>query len=259
MDSIFINNNTAIEDTSCDMSSGRVALLAGYFLVFVIGTLGNAVVLAVLWSYWKTGPMLELLILYLAVFDLLSSILCPLLFSYWIASCHKWSFGIAFCKILPSLVRILSNVSLAFLMTMAFDRYRAICKPFKERFSRHTLHKIALGTLFLCIAWEIPYIYFLDVQHDRCYAFYTNRYDSLPETILLSVRDLAFLFTMTFTTIASYISLRQTDHRHHLSARCGPIIHMIFCMAIVSSVTILPRDLFRLSRDMTFFMNRNSQ
>ncbi|XP_066930196.1 formyl peptide receptor-related sequence 7-like [Clytia hemisphaerica] len=136
------NNATTTQSSShshgtCELETKTYVVLLGYVLIFFIGVTGNGLVLFSFRSFWRRGPVIELLILYLAFFNFLSSMLDPMMFGYWLVTCYKsWHLGWYGCKFVSPLCRIFTNISIGIILIMAIDRCRAIVFPFRKRLSR---------------------------------------------------------------------------------------------------------------------------
>ena len=263
-------NSTNTSVYQCVLYGEDIFLIAGNFLLFFIGVFGNAVVLIIFHKYWKKGPVLEMLILYLALFDLLSSITSPILFLYWIFTCYTWNLGLFLCKLLPGLVRVFTNLSIIFILLMAIDRYKAIVDPFKKRWSKSTVHGLAFCSCLLAIAWEMHYIYFLEVNTDYgdgvCNIFdYSHIYPTLSIVFTLG-RDIIFIGIMLTTSGLSYQALRRSDIRRvkttvsdttneSVHPRSRRVLSMLIWMFVASCIAILPRDLFLTAYSFSYFTN----
>ena len=254
------SNITQTTDSLCILEFKTYLLLVGYAVVFVVGLIGNGFVLYTFRHYWRRGPIIELLILYLASFNFISSFLDPMTFGYWLVTCYKsWHFGWFACKIVPSLCRVSTNVSIGLILIMAIDRCRAIVFPFRRRLNRCTIHAL----VFIAIV-----IGFLSEVHHMVGSFINEKglcdvVDVMgpgylyPLIISISGRILTITFVLTFTTLTAYFKLKQSfdqkllcasgnNTNRSLSERCRKVTIMLVVMATVFSVTILPRDFFHI-------------
>ena len=253
------SNVTITTDSLCVLEVKTYLLLVGYTLVFVVGLMGNGFVLYTFRHYWRRGPIIELLILYLAFFNFISSFLDPMTFGYWLVTCYgSWHFGWFGCKIVPSLCRVSTNVSIGLILIMAIDRCRAIVFPFRKRLNRSTIHVL----VFISVV-----IGFLSEVHHMIGSFITDKglcsvvkvlepgY-MYPLIFSISGRILTIIFVLSFTTLTAYFKLKQSFNEKLLSAshninrslskRCRKVTLMLVVMATVFSVTILPRDFFHI-------------
>ena len=245
---------------TCEMTTFSICILAGYIGVFVIGTTGNSLVLLYYRNSHKTRTTIELLIVYLASFDLISSVLDPLIFGYWIWTCHlTWHFGWLGCKMIPSLCRVSTNVSIGILLIMAIDRCYVIVKPLRRHFKRTTVHVCVLLTVILGCATEIYYFnaLFINKNTGQCDLKELRKHldYSYPLVVLVSLRILAILLILVCTTIASSIKLNDarsatlvngTEQSKRMTSSRYKVTRMIVVMTTIFAVTVLPRDLFHL-------------
>lgn len=113
----------AAEDV-CDPTSGReflaTCVMVLYLLAFVVGVLGNSLLLLVLFQGRRTWSVTDTFILHLAVADVLLLVTLPT----WAAQAHQvegWTFGTPLCKITGAvfMVRRWRKTS----MKKAFDRH----------------------------------------------------------------------------------------------------------------------------------------
>ena len=257
--SSVLNNTSEFKTNACVLTTKVYFLLVGYTLVFVIGLLGNGFVLYTFRRYWRRGPIIELLILYLACFNFISSFLDPLTFGYWLVTCYRsWHFGWFGCKIIPSVCRASTNVSIGLILIMAIDRCRAIVFPFRRRLSRNATHALVFLAIVIGFASEIHHYAgsFIDKSGSCAVVKVTVPTYMYPLIITVSGRILTIIFVLTFTTVIAYFKLKKsytedllgTSHstNRSLSERCRKVTLMLVVMATVFSVTILPRDFFHI-------------
>jgi 7 transmembrane receptor (rhodopsin family). len=250
---------SAIDAWKCDWDMTKISLILSYFLIFMIGTCGNILVLT-LFRRKVHHSTLNLLILYLAAFDLFASIFVPFLFGYWVWTCDlEWHFGWFGCKILPVASRIFTSVSIGILLIMAIERCRVIVSPFKPPLSRLTIHLSVFGTIFLAFVSETHYIMILHItESGQCALtipdFYI--YTSISVTLF---RTIVFITIFVSTTLLVTCKLRgktgldngeSQEFSSHVEMRLRRkrrAMKMLVVMMIVFGVTVLPRDLFRMS------------
>lgn len=119
-------------DTECDYEEWgpSLALLPTiYLLVFLLGTVGNGLVL---WTVFKGGQdrrrSADTFIANLAAADLTFVATLPLWAAYaWLG--YHWPFGTAACKVSSYLVFVNMYASVFCLTGLSFDRYLAIVRP----------------------------------------------------------------------------------------------------------------------------------
>lgn len=244
------------KSNSCVLNESRIILSVCYGIVFFVGVTGNALVLFIFRQQWKKGPIIELLILYLAVFDLLASVFGPFLFLYWIVTCHsQWDFGLTGCKMLPALCRVFTNISIGVILIMAIDRCRVIVTPLRRRFSRKIIHASVGLCVLLSFLWEYYYVKALQLdERGNCNTIsVTEPSYSYPLVILTFCRDVAFIAIFSATTIAVYVQLEQNSltklllkSKKQTRQRSKKVMKMLVAMAIVFSLAVIPRDILHL-------------
>ncbi|XP_033494307.1 type-1 angiotensin II receptor [Epinephelus fuscoguttatus] len=103
-----------------------------YSCIFVIGIVGNSMVVAVIYCYMKLKTVANIFVLNLAVSDLTFLITLPM----WATSTaigYHWPFGGFLCKACAGLVTFNLYTSIFFLTALSMDRYLAIVHPMRSR------------------------------------------------------------------------------------------------------------------------------
>ncbi|XP_043926053.1 type-1A angiotensin II receptor-like [Protopterus annectens] len=109
-----------------------------YIIVFVIGILGNIVVVIVIYFYMSLKTVASIFLFNLALADIFFLITLPL----WATSTamhYKWPFGNALCKISAGITTLNLYASIFFLTCLSIDRYMAIVHPMASRQKRTLL------------------------------------------------------------------------------------------------------------------------
>lgn len=99
---------------------------------FVIGIVGNSMVVAVIYCYMKLKTVANIFVLNLAVSDLTFLITLPM-WATFTATGYHWSFGGFLCKASAGLVIFNLYTSIFFLTALSIDRYLAIVHPVRSR------------------------------------------------------------------------------------------------------------------------------
>ncbi|KAM8777489.1 LOW QUALITY PROTEIN: galanin receptor type 3 [Rhynchonycteris naso] len=143
---------------------GPVAVPVVFALIFLLGTVGNGLVLAVLLqpgpSAWQEpGGTTDLFILNLAVADL-CFILCCVPFQATIYTLDAWLFGALVCKAVHLLIYLTMYASSFTLAAVSVDRYLAVRHPLRSRALRTPRHaRAAVGLVWLLAAlFSAPYL-----------------------------------------------------------------------------------------------------
>lgn len=123
-------------ELTCGMSGNHeiiyILVPIVYGSIFVIGIVGNGMVVAVIYCYMKLKTVANIFVLNLAVSDLTFLITLPM----WATSTAKryyWPFGEFLCKASAGLVIFNLYTSIFFLMALSIDRYLAIVHPVQSR------------------------------------------------------------------------------------------------------------------------------
>ncbi|XP_028290395.1 type-1 angiotensin II receptor A [Gouania willdenowi] len=99
---------------------------------FVIGIIGNSMVVAVIYCYMKLKTVANIFVLNLAVADLTFLITLPM-WATFTATGYHWPFGGFLCKASAGLVIFNLYTSIFFLTALSIDRYLAIVHPVRSR------------------------------------------------------------------------------------------------------------------------------
>ncbi|XP_028288239.1 type-1 angiotensin II receptor [Parambassis ranga] len=99
---------------------------------FVIGIVGNSMVVAVIYCYMKLKTVANIFVLNLAVSDLTFLITLPM-WATFTATGYHWPFGGFLCKASGGLVIFNLYTSIFFLTALSIDRYLAIVHPVRSR------------------------------------------------------------------------------------------------------------------------------
>ncbi|XP_063062924.1 type-1 angiotensin II receptor-like [Engraulis encrasicolus] len=135
-----------------------------YGCTFVIGVVGNSMVVAVIYRYMKLKTVANVFVLNLAVSDLTFVITLPM-WATFTATGYHWPFGGFLCKASAGLVIFNLYTSIFFLTALSIDRYLAIVHPVRSR-RRRTLVYARLTCVLVWIfalLLSVPTAYTRDV------------------------------------------------------------------------------------------------
>jgi len=120
---------------------------------------------------------MNMLILYLAAFDLLSSILNPALFVYWqITSYNEWIFGRMGCKLLSGFQKMSVTASLGMVLLITLERCLIITRNIK--LSKLHLRIAVLALIAISLLVELKYIISLDLFSSETKVSFNCAHDS---------------------------------------------------------------------------------
>ncbi|XP_066207607.1 C-C chemokine receptor type 9 [Saccopteryx leptura] len=117
-----------------------------YWLVFIVGTLGNSLVILVYWYCTRVKTMTDMFLLNLAIADLLFLATLP----FWaIAAADQWKFQTFMCKVVNSMYKMNFYSCVLLIMFISVDRYIAVAQAMKAQTWRQ---KRLLYSKLVCIA-----------------------------------------------------------------------------------------------------------
>lgn len=136
------NSTKGVIALKCGMSGNHEFIFTLVPIVygcnFVIGIVGNSMVVAVIYCY-MTETVANIFVLNLAVSDLTFLITLPM-WATFTATGYHWPFGGFLCKASAGLVTFNLYTSIFFLTALSIDRYLAIVHPVRSRRFRTVLY-----------------------------------------------------------------------------------------------------------------------
>lgn len=137
-----------------------------YYATFVLGYLGNGLVLFILYKYEKLQTVTNIFLLNLVMSNLLFATTLPFLATY-----HRseWIFGGFMCKTVSSAYFIGYYSSILFLTLMTFDRYLAVVHAITAAKSRKKLYAVvsSIGVWLLSVLSSMKEIIMRDVSENQ--------------------------------------------------------------------------------------------
>uniref|UniRef100_A0A4W6BIK2 C-X-C chemokine receptor type 3 n=1 Tax=Lates calcarifer TaxID=8187 RepID=A0A4W6BIK2_LATCA len=156
-------------DVKEGMKFGAVFIPILYSVAFVVGILGNGVLLGVLVQSRRTWSVTDTFILHLGVADVLLLVTLPL-YAAQAAQTKGWSFGGPLCKITGTLFTINFYCGIFLLVCISLDRYLSIVHA-TQMYSRRNpwvVQASCFGVWFFSLLLSIPDWIFLEpVRDDR--------------------------------------------------------------------------------------------
>ncbi|GAA6090233.1 C-C chemokine receptor type 5-like [Tachysurus ichikawai] len=146
---------------------GQVFLPTLYSIVFVIGFVGNGLVLCVLVRYHQRSNVTDVCLFNLALSDLLFLISLP----FWAhnAAISEWTFGSFMCHAVTALYMLGFYGSIFFMILMTVDRYAVIVHAQTSLFSKHRSVRASIVMAFfmwvLSFAASLPNIIFSQAKN----------------------------------------------------------------------------------------------
>nr|XP_056716805.1 C-X-C chemokine receptor type 5 [Euleptes europaea] len=133
-----------------------------YLLIFVLGGLGNSLVLVILWRYRHARTSTEQFLFHLA----LANLLLVLTFPFGVVQCLAgWVLGTFLCKVLSAINRISFYSSSLLLGCVSVDRYLAVVHAVRTFQKRRGLAILltCLGVWLLSLLLTLPDLLFTEV------------------------------------------------------------------------------------------------
>uniref|UniRef100_A0A4X2M4Y7 C-C motif chemokine receptor 9 n=2 Tax=Vombatus ursinus TaxID=29139 RepID=A0A4X2M4Y7_VOMUR len=202
-DSFDYNSTIPDEIYSNDMCrKTNVRQLANYFLppfywlVFMVGTFGNSLVIVMYWYCTRVKTMTDMFLLNLAIADLLFLLTLP----FWaIEASEQWKFGNNMCKVVNATYKMNFYSCMLLLMCISIDRYIVIAQAMKAHrwrrrrllYSKMVCFAIWMVTITLCIP---EYLYSQSKMHsdiNTCTMVYD---DSRLKSIVLMLKFILGFF-----------------------------------------------------------------
>ncbi|XP_040102735.1 C-C chemokine receptor type 1 [Oryx dammah] len=135
-----------------------------YSVVFVIGLIGNILVVLVLMQYKRLRSMTSIYLLNLAISDLIFLFTLPFWIDYKVKD--DWVFGDAMCKLLSGLYFVGLYSEIFFIVLLTIDRYLAIVHAVFALRARTVTFGIvtSIAIWVLAILASVPGLYFSETQ-----------------------------------------------------------------------------------------------
>ncbi|KAM6900219.1 type-1 angiotensin II receptor [Xenentodon cancila] len=124
-----------------------------YGFNFVIGMIGNSMVVAIIYFYMKLKTVANILVLNLAISDLTFLITLPM-WATFTATGYQWPFGGFLCKTSAGLVIFNLYTSIFFLTALSIDRYLAIVHPVRSR----RLRTVVYARITCVVIWLFAFV-----------------------------------------------------------------------------------------------------
>ncbi|XP_071541359.1 uncharacterized protein [Panulirus ornatus] len=108
------------------------ARIAGYSLIFLVGVVGNVLVVVTLLHHRNLRTVTNVFLLNLAVSDLLLGVFC-MPFTLVGSLLQDFVFGALMCRLIPYMQAVSVSVSVWTLVAISLERFYAICQPLRSR------------------------------------------------------------------------------------------------------------------------------
>ncbi|XP_031557227.1 neuropeptide FF receptor 2-like isoform X2 [Actinia tenebrosa] len=148
MDGAMVNA-TAAPPVVLEPLGMRVIRLAIYIIIFLIATIGNSLVIFVVYKTRELHTVTGYLIANLAIADLGVGLLCIPFTVVVFELNFVWPFGYFMCKLISPIQVFFLMGSVGTLMAISIDRHQSIVYPFNPRIT------ITQGKLIIALIWLI--------------------------------------------------------------------------------------------------------
>ncbi|XP_051792087.1 C-C chemokine receptor type 4-like [Erpetoichthys calabaricus] len=219
------DNNPCVKDK---IASKFLSVL--YSMLFVIGLVGNGLVLYFVTQCMRLKSMTDVFFLNLVISDLLLITSLPFLAYY---AADQWIFGDAMCKIIMGSYHVGFYRGIFFVTLMSIDRYLTVA---------HTVYAIqerlvCYGTILSSVVWVIsvavsfPEISYNSVIYDNittCRPQYSrSQRKSLKISSIFKMNMLGFLIPFAITRICSFMIFERLLRCHSVKRESIKLVFFI--------------------------------
>lgn len=230
---------------SCDYTSSSTSqyqkkvIPVFYSLIFLLGFLGNMLVLCVLYHSSGRRTVANTYLMNLAMSDLLFLSSLPFWAVYYSLD-YNWVFGKFMCKLCGGLVTINVYASIFFITCMSVDRYHAIVYPLHSQISRSINRARCVSAIIWVVAalTTLPTVVFRDIHAlpsynaTACVIYYPS---SIWQTGLTLAKNILgfFLPFVVIATCYSLIAVHLLATPNNLEQDSGRLVHVLRLVAAV--------------------------
>lgn len=244
------------DDEEKGLQSTRVAFQhVLYSLIFLLGVVGNGLMITVLLGRWRHLRITEIYLLHLALADLMLLFTFP--FSM-VESVAGWLFGKFLCK-LVGLMKNLNILCGSFLLAcIGFDRYLAIVHAVSslQHRRRKTVHLTCIILWFVCLAFTMPDFVFLTVEEEVTNASWLScsyhHYGIHAHNWVLTSRVLGHVcfflplavMSYCYTAVVATLFKSQKSQAKQGAIRLALVVTFVFCLCwLPYNITLLIQTL----------------
>ena len=189
------------------------------FLLMLIGTPGNGVVLYIYYFKWKKSSS-RMFILFLAVLDMLNCVTTLpieiIIMRYTVVFDIPW-----ICKISRFSTFFLNTASAAILVAIATDRFKRICRPWSNQFSASVSRNICIGCILVACVLTWPVLVFYGTRYvvignavgTACLVENSFDESSYPHIYFVFMMSLTILVFGSLSTLYYFVGLQIYKHK----------------------------------------------
>ncbi|KAM8927818.1 chemerin-like receptor 1 [Pelodytes ibericus] len=222
-----------------------------YVLAFLLGTIGNGLVIWIAGFRMKTTVNV-VWFLNLAIADFIFTVFLPLSIAY-IALGFHWPFGNFMCKLNSAMAFLNLFASIFTLMVISVDRCISVVFPVwaQNHRSPRLAFVVSLVIWMFALTFSITYFIFRDTEEDEfgyvyCFNNFNDEYDDLfilRHRATVATRFI-FGFFIPFTVItACYVVIALKLHINHMATTTKPF-KVIVAVLVCFFVCWLPYHVF---------------
>ncbi|XP_072326210.1 G-protein coupled receptor 15-like [Scyliorhinus torazame] len=223
-----------------------------YCLIFVVGMLGNGLLVSAIGMRCRVKRQLDIFVLNLALADLVFLVTLPL----WVdteAWSKSWRSGLFLCRLSSYLVAVNAYSSVLFLSCMSLDRYLTIVYPLRSQRVRSK----AYATLACLLVWAASFLLGLPVLRSRTIltldegrvSYCVEDRDSTNPGIALTYLLLTFFSPMLvillcYCSITKKLCLQYTRSKKQ-DIKLRKSMRVVFLVVLAFLISWLPLNVFR--------------
>ncbi|XP_008702117.1 C-C chemokine receptor type 9 [Ursus americanus] len=212
-----------------------------YWLVFLVGVVGNSLVILVYWYCTRVKTMTDMFLLNLAIADLLFLLTLP----FWaIAAADQWRFQPFLCNVVNSMYKMNFYSCVLLIMCISVDRYIAIAQAMKAqtwRRKRLLYSKMICFTVWVLAAMLcIPEIMYSQLQKQSdiiiCTMVYPSDQSSRVKSTVLTLKVilgffLPFVVMACCYTIIIHTLLQARKSSKHKALKVTVTVLTVFVLS----------------------------
>ena len=243
----------------CLLSVDEKLIIFAYCILLVVGVCGNSIAIYVYHFKIKYLSKPNMLVSYLAVFDLLSSIYVPAMKYYRLFTYNmSWNFGNISCKLLSQLEVVTVHITNAILLLFVIDRCLAICRPFSAQISKNKMKYILLLFTVLILLGNSPFVLSWKLHNIAGYRICCRNSDQTKSfgttyILIIGLKNAILIISFAVCNYLIYKTFRKQgkDRRWKNKKSLGnkrKAIKILGVSTIVFFVLTIPYDIFNVMR-----------
>ena len=192
------------------MSTEEIILAVFYIVIFLLGLVGNSIVVYFFGFKLKKFSSFRWFVIQLAIVDAICCFVSPIQLLYTLFAFYEWKLGDVTCKLSALIGPVSVNVSSWILCAIAYERYRAIVHPLKERFSRRKINCICALIWLGSFGIFIPYSLSVKVENEVCISNWNSSAQELTmAVIILLIQSMVPISILLFFFLRIRISMKN--------------------------------------------------